>query len=47
MPELLFYGGSALMAVSLLAAVVSGVVIRMSKKRLKTQLDEEYGAEDI
>ena len=47
MPELLFYGGSALMALSALVAVVSGVVIHISKKRLKAQLDAEYGPEDI
>jgi hypothetical protein len=43
MPELLFYGGIALMAVSAAAAVIAVVVFRVTKKRLNARLEAEYG----
>jgi len=41
--ELLFYGGIALMCASVLAAVISITIFRMSGKRIKTRLEAEYG----
>lgn len=44
MSELMFYGGAVAMAVSALAAVISGVVFLISKRRLEARLYQEYGA---
>ena len=41
--ELLFYGGIALMALSMAAAAVTAVVLRMSGKRLRARLEQDYG----
>lgn len=41
--ELLFYGGIAVMAAALLAAVVAAVILRISGKRLQARLEEEFG----
>lgn len=43
MPELLFYGGMVLMAVSAAAAAAAAVIFRVSGKRLKARLEAEYG----
>ena len=41
--EILFFLGCAVMAVTALGAVFTGVLLRLSGKRLKKQLDEEFG----
>ena len=42
-PELLFYGGLAICAATVLIAVVTMVILRISKSRLNKQLDKEFG----
>ena len=41
--ELLFYGGILLMAASAAAGIAAAVILRLSGKRLKRQLEEEFG----
>ncbi len=41
--ELLFYGGIALMAVTIIIGAAVFVILRISGKRLKTRLEAEYG----
>lgn len=41
--ELLLYGGIAVMAAAALAAVLGAVVFRVTGKKLKKKLTEEYG----
>jgi LDH2 family malate/lactate/ureidoglycolate dehydrogenase len=41
--EILFYGGLAGVALSLILAVIAGIVLGLSWTRLNAQLDEEYG----
>ncbi len=41
--EMLFYGGLAAMACSVLGAAVSGAAFRSAGKRLKEILEREYG----
>ncbi len=41
--ELLFYGGIALMCVSVLAAIIAIMAFRLSGKRIKARLEAEYG----
>lgn len=43
MTELLFYAGIALMAGAAVASAVAAVVFHLSKKRLRRQLEAEYG----
>lgn len=44
--EALFYGGTALAAVSLLAGVISLFLCRIKRIRLEAQMDEEYGKQE-
>jgi len=39
----LFYGGIALMSIALVGAVISAVILSISKKKLDKQFDSEYG----
>lgn len=41
--ELLFYGGIAGMAVTLIAAIIVIIVMSGSRKRLRRKLRDEYG----
>ena len=41
--ELLFYGGIAGMAVVGMLAIVVGIILVGSRKRLRRKLNEEYG----
>lgn len=41
--ELLLYAGVAVMAGAALCGLVSAVVLRLSGKRLKARLEEEFG----
>ncbi len=41
--ELLFYGGVMIMAVSVLTALPTGLVLTAARRRLKRKLEEEYG----
>lgn len=41
--EILFWGGIVIMAGSILAAIISMVVFRITGRRLKGQLEKEYG----
>ena len=40
---LLFYGGIIGMALAAVGAVTAAVILRLSGKRLKGQLEEEFG----
>lgn len=40
---ILFIAGIALMALSLIVLIVLSIVFRLSSKRLKKQLEKEYG----
>ena len=40
---LLFYGGIAGMALAALGGVIAAVILRLSGKRLNSQLEKEYG----
>ncbi len=44
--ELLFYGGIAGMAVTLIVAIIVIIVMSGSRKRLRRKLKEEYGDEN-
>lgn len=39
----LFYGGIALMAVTAIVAIGTGIVYHITGKRLNEQFDEEFG----
>ena len=41
--HVLFYGGIALMVTAALGAVASAAVLRISGKRLRKRLEEEFG----
>lgn len=41
--ELLFYGGLAIMVIAVLLAMVCAVLFRLSGRRLKKKLEQEYG----
>lgn len=41
--EMLFYGGIVVMAVAAVGAVVAGVILGLSGKRLKAKQEEEFG----
>jgi hypothetical protein len=41
--EMLFYGGLAALALTLIAAAVVAVVLGVSGARIRARLDEEYG----
>lgn len=41
--QLLFYGSIGVMALTVLAAVLAGVVFTLSGRRLRRKLEEEYG----
>lgn len=41
--EILFYGGVVLMVVAAIGFIVSITILGVSRKKLKKQLDEEYG----
>lgn len=43
MSGVLFYGGIGIMVASLVAGAVTGLVLHTSGKRLRKQLDEEFG----
>ena len=45
--ECLLYGGAATMVVAMLAAVVSIVVFRITGKKLRQILDDEYGIGEL
>lgn len=45
--EILFYVGLSGMAAVIIAAVVTVILFSVRKKRLKNQLDNEYGVEHI
>ena len=41
--ELLFYGGIVGMALTVIAAIVVIIILSGSRKRIRDQLNEEYG----
>lgn len=41
--DLLFYGGIALMGIAVAAAVAACIIFSISGKRLKAQLEKEFG----
>ena len=41
--EVLFYGGTALMVLSVLGALCAIVILRVSRKHLREKLNAEYG----
>lgn len=43
MPEVLFYGGLALMGVSAVSGLIAFLALRGQRRRLRERLDEEYG----
>lgn len=43
MPEVLFYGGLALMGVSAASGLIALLILRGQKRRLRERLDGEYG----
>ena len=43
MPDLLLYAGIILMGASIAAGVVIAAVLLVSKRKLNTRLDAEYG----
>ncbi len=41
--ECLFYGGIVMMAIAILAAGISAAIFRVTGKKLKNNLEQEYG----
>lgn len=41
--QLLLWGGAAVMAASVLAGLASAVILRLTGKRLRRRLEEEFG----
>jgi len=44
--ETMFYGGLAVVAASVFAAVIAGFILVIRKMKLNARFDEEYGKRD-